>query len=149
MAYIVLTFFLFTLSCFGQYPNQTITTDGDAQILVAPDQVEILAGIETNEVALTDARNENSKRARAILAPAKKLGVADGDSKTDFFALKQITSKKTPAALCIVLALPFGTGFEAMFRFCSKIPRSTKSCWLRYLTPEQLTFIALLFPQRS
>ena len=88
MAYIVLTFFLFTISCFGQYSNPTITTEGDAQILVAPDQVEIVAGIETNEVALADARNENAKRARAILAAAKKLGVADGDSKTDFFRVE-------------------------------------------------------------
>ena len=98
MAYIVVTFFLFTISCFGQYyPNQqnnSISVEADAEILVAPNQVEILAGIETNEVTLTEARLENSKRAGAVLAAARKLGIADGDLKTDFFRVEPAYSNR-------------------------------------------------------
>jgi uncharacterized protein YggE len=67
--------------------DQTINVTGDAEIKVVPDQVVLRLGVEVHSRLLDEARQENDKRVRAILAAAARAGVQSEDMQTDFIQL--------------------------------------------------------------
>ena len=75
------------LAAFGARAAETIHVNGDAEIRIIPDQVEISLGVETHAKTLAAARQENERRVRAVLAAAAGLKVQKGDIQTDFIQL--------------------------------------------------------------
>ena len=67
--------------------TQPITVTGDAEIKVAPDQVELALGVEVHAKTLDEARRENDRRVRGVRAAMARLGVADQDVQTDFIQM--------------------------------------------------------------
>lgn len=61
-----------------------VTTTGEAEVRVAPDQVEIALGVETRDASLERARAKNDAATAAIIAAAKRDGVDAARIKTDF-----------------------------------------------------------------
>jgi len=60
-----------------------ITVNGDAEMLVAPDQVVLTLMVETWSKELSDAKSENDRRTKAILDLAKRSGVEEKHIQTD------------------------------------------------------------------
>ncbi|HET9135336.1 MAG TPA: SIMPL domain-containing protein [Candidatus Kapabacteria bacterium] len=89
-----LLFILFLLSASstvfaqGYDPRRTISVQGTAEVMVAPDQVEISMSVETNNVTLDKAREENDSKVSAILAMVKKMGVEDKYIQTDYMSVE-------------------------------------------------------------
>ncbi|HTS29957.1 MAG TPA: SIMPL domain-containing protein [Bryobacteraceae bacterium] len=83
---ILLTGRLVPAQIFGTTAN-TVSVTGDAEIKVAPDQVVMNLGVEVHSRLLDDARKENDRRVRAVVATAKRLGIGDQDVQTDFIQL--------------------------------------------------------------
>jgi uncharacterized protein YggE len=67
--------------------QQTINVTGDAEVKVAPDQVQISLGVETRAKTMSDARADNDRRVRGILASARRSGIQEKDIQTDFIQL--------------------------------------------------------------
>lgn len=65
-------------------PPRTITVEGRAEVLVAPDEAVVNLGIETFLAGLDAAKAENDGAVSAVLTAAKGEGVAAEDLKTDF-----------------------------------------------------------------
>jgi len=63
------------VNSFGQFSafstNRTITVSGSAQVKVAPDEVELLLGVETLDASLKKAKNENDTRLKRVLDSLK------------------------------------------------------------------------------
>jgi hypothetical protein len=72
----------------GYDPRRTITVSGDAEVKVAPDEVVINLAIETNNMDLDKAREENDQKVSSVLAMAKKMGVEDKYLQTDFLSVE-------------------------------------------------------------
>jgi len=77
----------FLLAASSAWAAETINVGGDAEIRVVPDQVEISLGVETHAKTLPQARQENERRVRAVLAAAAGLRIQKGDIQTDFIQL--------------------------------------------------------------
>src|SRR5512132_3020451 len=63
--------------------NRTITVSGSAQVKVAPDQVELLLGVETFDAALETAKHDNDLRMNRVLAALKGEKIASRFVQTD------------------------------------------------------------------
>src|SRR5689334_12075522 len=61
-----------------------VTTTGQAEVRVVPDQVEISLGVETREPELSKARKLNDDTVDAVIAAAKRHGIDAAHIKTDF-----------------------------------------------------------------
>jgi uncharacterized protein YggE len=83
------TTFATALLCAGiaAAAQQTINVTGDAEVKVSPDQVQISLGVETRAKTMYEARQENDRRVRAVLAAARRAGVQEKDIQTDFIQL--------------------------------------------------------------
>lgn len=77
-----------TIFAQGYDPRRTITVQGTAEVMVAPDQVEISMSVETNNMVLDKAREENDTKVSAILAMVKKMGVEEKYIQTDYMAVE-------------------------------------------------------------
>lgn len=62
---------------------RTITVNGDAEVKVTPDEVNITLGVETLDKDLGRAKNDNDERMKKIFASAKSHGVEDKRIATD------------------------------------------------------------------
>jgi uncharacterized protein len=65
-------------------PEPQITVTGSAELKVPPDEVFIVAGVETRDADLKTATQRNNKQIADALATLKKLGVPEKDIQTDF-----------------------------------------------------------------
>jgi uncharacterized protein YggE len=72
----------------GYDPRRTISVQGTAEVMMAPDQVEISMSVETNNMTLDKAREENDSKVSAILAMVKKMGVEDKYIQTDYMTVE-------------------------------------------------------------
>jgi uncharacterized protein len=72
----------------GQVKERTITVNGQAEIRVAPDEVLLTVGVETNNVDIAGARAENDERIRAIVEAATREGVGREHVKTEFLDIQ-------------------------------------------------------------
>lgn len=56
-------------------PPNTLTTSGHGEVKVRPDSLNVNATVETKNANLVQARNENNKKAQAIIAALKGLNI--------------------------------------------------------------------------
>ena len=63
-------------------PAPYVETTGVGEIMVRPDRVTMTFGVESESRQLDEARNENAKKVRAVLAALKKAGVRDNKIQT-------------------------------------------------------------------
>lgn len=68
--------------------RRTISTSGNAAVQVAPDEVIITLGVETNSMEIQAARQENDDKVRAVLAAAEKHGVPRQHLQTAFLTVE-------------------------------------------------------------
>lgn len=66
----------------------TISVNGTAEVRVAPDEVVLTVGVETDSPEIARARAENDRRIKAIVAAARENGVASEHVKSDFLDIQ-------------------------------------------------------------
>jgi uncharacterized protein len=69
-------------------PARTISVSGSAEVRVAPDEVILSVGVETDSKDIAVARSENDARVKAINQAAQAQGVTPDHVKTDFLDLQ-------------------------------------------------------------
>jgi uncharacterized protein YggE len=78
---------------------RTISVSGSAEVRVTPDEVVLTLGIETNDMNLTVAKEENDRRVKKVLAVARTAGVEDKYLQTDFLDIEprydRVNNKQT------------------------------------------------------
>lgn len=94
--------FLFVSFCvnsliFAQYYDEPannnarrIATSGSAEVRVVPSRVVLTFGVETFNLDLVAAKNENDTKAAGVIALAKELGVASKDVQTDYIFVEPV-----------------------------------------------------------
>jgi uncharacterized protein len=65
-----------------------ITTTGEAEVLVIPDEVVLTLGVETSDKQLSLAKRENDEIAAKVLAAAQARGVASKYVQTDHISIE-------------------------------------------------------------
>jgi uncharacterized protein len=79
-----------SLSAMAQNNNQhRINVTGDATVNVAPDRIIVTFGVDTRDLNLTVAKQQNDTIVKIFLAAIKGLGVADKDIQTDQISIDQ------------------------------------------------------------
>src|SRR4051812_16794218 len=76
---------------FAQQPPEqprTITTNGEALVYVAPDEVIVTLGVETFNANLDETKSANDAASKKLLAAVKKLGIEDRHIQTDTLQLE-------------------------------------------------------------
>jgi len=68
----------------SEEPIGNISVNGDATVKVVPDEIILTLGVETRHKELTEAKSENDKRVRRVIALAKSYGVDPKYIQTDF-----------------------------------------------------------------
>lgn len=70
----------------GQAANQqrTINVSGTADVMVAPDEVDISVGIETRSVDFKKARSENDENSKKVIELTKKFGIDSKNVQSDY-----------------------------------------------------------------
>jgi uncharacterized protein YggE len=79
---------LVALPAAAQGPSRTITVNGQAEIKVAPDEVVITVGVETDHMDMVQARSENDRRVKAIVAAAAAQGLRAEDIRSEFLDIQ-------------------------------------------------------------
>ena len=79
-----LSFFTPAIIAADEEPVGTISVTGDATVKVVPDEIVITLGVETRSEYLDEAKQENDKRVRRVIALAKSHGVEAKHIQTDF-----------------------------------------------------------------
>lgn len=69
-------------------PERTITVSGDAELRVAPNQVQLMLAVVTIDKSLAKARAENDERVKRALGTVTKSGVEAKDLQTDFVTVE-------------------------------------------------------------
>ena len=67
---------------------RTISTSGEADVKVVPDEVTLTLGVETSDKDLETAKSQNDARVKKILAAARDAGVDPRHLKTDYMNLE-------------------------------------------------------------
>jgi uncharacterized protein YggE len=70
----------------GEGPR-TVTASGDAEIRVVPDEVILTLGVETDDLDLGVAKEENDRRVEAVIGTADEHGVPPERVRTDFLSI--------------------------------------------------------------
>lgn len=72
----------------GAPEPRTITTTGDAEVRVTPDEVILILGVETSAQELSAAKSQNDERVRRVLAVAKEQGIEAKYLQTEYLSLE-------------------------------------------------------------
>lgn len=85
---------LFSVSLLAQQPasyddRHRITVTGEAEVNAAPDRIIITFGVDTRDVTLLVAKQQNDAIVKKGLAAVKTLGVPDRDIQTDHLSISQ------------------------------------------------------------
>src|ERR1700687_977322 len=67
---------------------RTISTTGEADVKVVPDEVTLTLGVETSDQALEIAKSQNDSRVKKILGVAREAGIDPRGLKTDYLSLE-------------------------------------------------------------
>lgn len=67
---------------------RTISTTGEADVKVVPDEVTLTLGVETSDKDLEAAKSQNDARVKSVLAVAKEAGIEAHHLKTDYLSLE-------------------------------------------------------------
>ena len=68
----------------AQSRERTINITGSADIMVAPDEVNITAGIETRNSDFRKAKSENDENAKKVIELTRKYGIASKHVQSDY-----------------------------------------------------------------
>lgn len=68
--------------------DRQISVTGNAEIRVKPDEVILNLGIETNDLKLDVAKNENDARVKRVLALGKAAGIEDKHIQTEYLNIE-------------------------------------------------------------
>lgn len=87
----ILSLFLFAWGCahsgIGSEPR-LITTTGDAEVRVVPDEVILTLGVETSDKDLKVAKDLNDQRVKKVLAVASDFGIDPKHVQTDHVSIE-------------------------------------------------------------
>ena len=72
----------------GEEKPRLITVSGEAEVLVVPDEVILTLGVETSDMQLELAKDDNDLRIKRIIATAKRHGVKKQYIKTDYLHIE-------------------------------------------------------------
>lgn len=67
---------------------RTINVTGSADVMVVPDEVVFSVGVETSDIVLTKAKNDNDAVIKRVLAQAQSLGVEEKYIQTDYISIE-------------------------------------------------------------
>jgi uncharacterized protein YggE len=67
---------------------RTISVTGSADVMVVPDEVVLTVGVETSDMVLTKAKNDNDTIIKKVIAEAKKLGIEEKYIQTDYISIE-------------------------------------------------------------
>jgi hypothetical protein len=65
----------------------SVSTSGEAEVRVAPDEVVLTLGVETNDPSLAAAKTANDERVARVISSAKRLGLEPGQIQTDLLEI--------------------------------------------------------------
>jgi uncharacterized protein YggE len=68
--------------------SRTINVTGSADVMVAPDEVVFSVGVESNDIVLTKAKNDNDAVVKRVLAQAQSMGVEEKYIQTDYISIE-------------------------------------------------------------
>jgi uncharacterized protein len=72
----------------GQTTPRLITTSGEADVLVVPDEVILTLGVETSSLDLSLAKQQNDQRVAKVLAAAQARGVPERYLQTEHISIE-------------------------------------------------------------
>lgn len=72
----------------GEDRNRKISVSGSAEVRVKPDEVQLDLGIETSDMKLNVAKQENDQRVSRILEIARQAGVEDKHIQTEYLNIE-------------------------------------------------------------
>ncbi len=72
----------------GYDPRRMISVTGSAEVMVAPDQVSISMSIETNNMSLDKAREENDEKVSGVLSMLKSMGIEAKYIQTNYLQVE-------------------------------------------------------------
>lgn len=67
---------------------RTINVTGSADVMVVPDEVVFSVGVETIDIVLAKAKNDNDVVIKRVLAQAQSLGVEEKYIQTDYISIE-------------------------------------------------------------
>ena len=67
---------------------RSVTVTGSADVMVVPDEVVFSVGVETSDLVLTRAKNDNDVIIKKVLAQAQSLGVEEKYIQTDYISIE-------------------------------------------------------------
>lgn len=71
--------------------DRSITVNGDAEVRIAPDQVQLMLGVVTVDKNVSKAKTANDERVAKTLAVLQKGGVAAKDLQTDQLSIEPVS----------------------------------------------------------
>ena len=71
-------------------PPGSIATNGEAVVMVVPDEIILTLGVETQDQRLSVAKTQNDARVRKVIAAAQAHGVAAQHIQTDFISIEPV-----------------------------------------------------------
>jgi len=78
-----------TASIFAQVDSQRlITVTGSSEVRVVPDEVILTLGIETDDIDISVAKQENDRIAREVMIVAKGFGIEERYIQTDYINIE-------------------------------------------------------------
>lgn len=82
--------FLMITALFGQYYDQPsyISVTGDASVEVVPDEVIITLGVETSDLEMNVAKDQNDEIVRKAIEIAKSYGIDECDIQTNYINIE-------------------------------------------------------------
>jgi len=86
----VIMLFLMITSLFGQYFDQPsyISVTGDANLEVVPDEVIITLGVETSDLQMNTAKDQNDEIVSKAIEIAKSYGIDENDIQTNYMNIE-------------------------------------------------------------
>ena len=87
-----------TLMAQGFDPRRTITVSGSAEVKAAPDEVMISMSVETHNMSLDKAREENDTKVASVLTMVRGLGIENKYIQTDYLQAEPRYDERSNAA---------------------------------------------------
>jgi uncharacterized protein YggE len=81
----------------GYDPRHTISVSGSAEVKAIPNEVIISMSVETHDMSLDKAREDNDSKVTSILAMARKFGVEEKFIQTDYLHVEPRYDERTDA----------------------------------------------------
>lgn len=82
---------ILSISLYSQDSYQrSITVTGSSEVRVIPDEVILTLGIETNDIEMSIAKNENDRIASEVIIIAKNFGIEERFIQTDYINIEPI-----------------------------------------------------------